>query len=147
GTVNPIAELCRMAARHGVPVLVDGAQAVPHMAVDVRALGADFYCFSGHKLYGPTGIGVLWARAEHLAAMPPWQGGGDMIDTVGFDVTTFAEPPRRFEARTPHIAGAIGLSAAIDWLGSIDRVSAEAHEQSLLRYAQESIDALGHARR
>jgi cysteine desulfurase/selenocysteine lyase len=135
GTVNPIAELCRMAHQHGVPVLVDGAQAVPHLPVDVLALGCDFYAFSGHKLYGPTGIGVLWGRRELLEAMPPYQGGGDMIDTVTFERTTFAPAPGRFEAGTPHIAGAIGLAAAIDWLGGLDRSAVQAHEERLHQYA------------
>jgi cysteine desulfurase / selenocysteine lyase len=131
GTVNPIAELCRTAHAHGVPVLVDGAQAVPHLAVDVAALDCDFYVFSSHKLFGPTGIGVLWARRQLLDAMPPYQGGGDMIDVVTFGGTTFAPAPTRFEAGTPHIAGAIGLAAAIDWLGTLDRVAMAAHEEAL----------------
>jgi len=132
GTINPIAELCRMARAHGVPVLVDGAQAVSHFPVDVQALGCDFYCFSGHKLFGPTGIGVLWAKREHLERMPPAQGGGDMIDRVTFETTTFAPSPQKFEAGTPHIAGAIGLSAAIDWLEGQDRDAIHTHEMSLL---------------
>ena len=132
GTINPIAELCRMARAHGVPVLVDGAQAVSHFPVDVRALGCDFYCFSGHKLFGPTGIGVLWARAEHLQRMPPAEGGGDMIDRVTFEQTTYAPSPQKFEAGTPHIAGAIGLAAAIEWLESQDREAIHAHEMVLL---------------
>ena len=132
GTINPIAELCRMARAHGVPVLVDGAQAVSHFPVDVQALGCDFYCFSGHKLFGPTGIGVLWAKREHLERMPPAQGGGDMIDRVTFETTTFAPSPQKFEAGTPHIAGAIGLAAAIEWLEGQDRDAIHAHEMSLL---------------
>ena len=132
GTINPIAELCRMARAHGVPVLVDGAQAVSHFPVDVRALGCDFYCFSGHKLFGPTGIGVLWARAEHLQRMPPAEGGGDMIDRVTFEQTTYAPSPQKFEAGTPHIAGAIGLAVAIEWLESQDREAIHAHEMVLL---------------
>lgn len=132
GTINPIAELCRMAREHGVPVLVDGAQAVSHFPVDVRALGCDFYCFSSHKLFGPTGFGVLWARREHLEKMPPVQGGGDMIDRVTFERTTFAPSPQKFEAGTPHIAGAVGLAAAINWLESQDREAIHAHEVALL---------------
>jgi cysteine desulfurase/selenocysteine lyase len=132
GTINPIAELCRMARSYGVPVLVDGAQAVGHFPVDVQALGCDFYCFSAHKLFGPTGIGILWAKREHLERMPPAQGGGDMIDRVTFEQTTFAPSPQKFEAGTPHIAGAIGLAAAIDWLEGQDRDAIHAHEMSLL---------------
>jgi cysteine desulfurase/selenocysteine lyase len=134
GTINPIAELCRMARRHGVPVLVDGAQAAPHLPIDVQALGCDFYCFSGHKVFGPTGIGVLWARASHLEAMPPYQGGGDMIDLVTFGGTTYAPAPRKFEAGTPHIAGAIGLDAALAWLESLDRPAIRHEEDELLAY-------------
>ncbi len=137
GTVNPIAELCRMARARGVPVLVDGAQAVGHMSVDVTSLDCDFYCFSGHKLFGPTGIGVLWARREHLAAMPPWQGGGDMIDTVTFERTTFAPAPSKFEAGTPNIAGVIGLAAAITWLDAQDRAGIAEHERALLQRGQQ----------
>jgi cysteine desulfurase/selenocysteine lyase len=134
GTINPIAELCRMAKQHGVPVLVDGAQAAPHLLVDVQALGCDFYCFSGHKVYGPTGIGALWGKAEHLNAMPPYQGGGDMIDLVSFERTTFAKAPNKFEAGTPHIAGALGLGAALEWLESLDREALHHDEMELLAY-------------
>ncbi len=133
GTVNPIARLAEAAHRVGALVLVDGAQAVPHMKVDVRALGADFYAFSGHKVFGPTGIGVLYGRLDLLAAMPPWQGGGDMIRTVSLEHgTTYAEPPARFEAGTPDIAGAVGLAAALDYLAGLgwDRISA--HDRELL---------------
>ncbi|MEO5825564.1 MAG: cysteine desulfurase [Gemmatimonadales bacterium] len=142
GTVNPIAELCRMARAAGVPVLVDGAQAVGHFPVDVAALGCDFYCFSAHKLYGPTGIGVLWAKAPHLEQMPPWQGGGDMIDTVSFERTTFAPAPGKFEAGTPHIAGVIGMVAAIDWLERQDRGALHAHEADLLAYGTALLDSI-----
>ncbi|HEY4100545.1 MAG TPA: SufS family cysteine desulfurase [Gemmatimonadales bacterium] len=135
GTVNPVAELCRMAARHGVPVLVDGAQAAPHFAIDVQALGCDFYCFSSHKVFGPTGIGVLWGRSELLDGMPPYQGGGDMIDEVTFERTTFAPVPRRFEAGTPHIAGAVGLDAALGWFEAIDRDAAVRYEETLRDHA------------
>jgi cysteine desulfurase/selenocysteine lyase len=139
GTINPIAELCRMANAAGVPVLVDGAQAVPHYPVDVTALGCDFYCFSAHKVFGPTGFGVLWARSVHLATMEPYQGGGDMIDTVSFDQTTFADAPRKFEAGTPHIAGAVGLTAALRWVGAQDRDALRRHEDDLLEYATERL--------
>ena len=134
GTINPVAELCRMAKRHGVPVLIDGAQAAPHFNVDVQAIGCDFYCFSGHKVYGPTGIGALWARQEHLATMRPYQGGGDMIDLVTFEGTTYAPAPRKFEAGTPHIAGAIGLDAALQWLESLDRATLHREEEELLAF-------------
>ena len=134
GTINPVAELCRMAQRHGVPVLIDGAQAAPHLGIDVQAIGCDFYCFSGHKVYGPTGIGALWAKKEHLANMRPYQGGGDMIDLVTFEGTTYAPPPRKFEAGTPHIAGAIGLDAALQWLESLDRAALRHEEEELLAF-------------
>ncbi len=134
GTVNPIRRIVEMAHARGVPVVVDGAQAVPHLPVDVGELGCDFYAFSGHKVFGPTGIGVLWGKAEHLEAMPPWQGGGDMILSVRFDETVFAQVPHRFEAGTPHLAGAVGLGAALDWFQALDRAGAEAHEQDLLAY-------------
>lgn len=135
GTVNPVAELAAAARERGIPVLVDGAQAVAHGPVNVAALGADFYVMSGHKLYGPTGIGVLWGRKTLLNDMPPWQGGGDMIREVTFEKTTFAPPPSRFEAGTPHIAGAIGLAAAIDWLTALDWSAIRAHEAALLEHA------------
>ncbi|MGH7592411.1 MAG: SufS family cysteine desulfurase [Gemmatimonadales bacterium] len=139
GTINPVAELCRMAQAAGVPVLIDGAQAAAHTTIDVAALGCDFYCFSGHKVFGPTGIGVLWAKREHLAAMPPYQGGGDMIDEVTFERTTYAPPPRKFEAGTPDIAGAVGLHSALDWLAAQDRDAITVHEAGLRDCA---IDAL-----
>jgi cysteine desulfurase/selenocysteine lyase len=142
GTVNPIAELCRIAHSHGVPVLVDGAQAVPHLTVDAQALDCDFYAFSSHKLFGPTGIGVLWVRRKLLDAMPPYQSGGDMIDVVTFDGTTFAPAPTRFEAGTPHIAGAVGLAAAIDWLGALDRPAIAAHEEALREDATEQLSRI-----
>ena len=137
GTVNPVAEICAMARRHGVPVLVDGAQATPHEEVDVQALGCDFYAFSAHKMYGPTGIGALWGREALLEAMPPWQGGGEMITRVSFEGTTFNEVPHKFEAGTPNIAGAIGLGAAVKWLQDIGVDRMAAHEQKLLDYATE----------
>ena len=135
GTINPVAALTASAHAVGALVLVDGAQAVAHQKVDVQALDCDFYAFSGHKLYGPTGIGVLWGRAELLAAMPPWQGGGDMIRTVSFERTTYADAPQRFEAGTPNIAGTIGLAAAIDYVSAIGIERIAAHEHALLAHA------------
>ncbi|MEM9314956.1 MAG: cysteine desulfurase, partial [Pseudomonadota bacterium] len=132
GTINPIEEIARRCHAAGALLMVDGAQAVGHWNVDVNALGCDFYCFSGHKLFGPTGIGALWGRTELLDAMPPFFGGGEMIDTVSFDGTTFAGLPFKFEAGTPNIAGAIGLGAAIDYLAGIDRDAAADHENDLL---------------
>ncbi|KAF0813239.1 Cysteine desulfurase [Andreprevotia sp. IGB-42] len=131
GTHLPVLELAAAAHVAGARVLIDGAQAVAHENVDVQALGADFYVFSGHKVYGPTGIGVLYGKAELLADMPPWQGGGDMIDKVSFAGTTFAAPPGRFEAGTPPIAQAVGLAAALDWLSKLDRAALKQHEAHL----------------
>jgi cysteine desulfurase/selenocysteine lyase len=142
GTVTPLAEVIALARSRGIPVLVDGAQGAPHLGVDVGALGADFYVMSGHKVYGPTGIGVLWGRREHLEAMPPWQGGGDMIRSVTFEGTTFNELPHKFEAGTPHIAGAIGLAAALDYLTALGLPAIAAHEASLLALAVEGLSAL-----
>ncbi len=141
GTVNPVAEVCALAKRFDVPVLVDGAQATPHEKVDVQALGCDFYAFSAHKMYGPTGIGALWGREALLEAMPPWQGGGEMILKVSFEQTQFNELPHKFEAGTPNIAGSIGLGAAVQWLEEkgIERLAA--HEQKLLEYATERMEA------
>ncbi|WP_274522499.1 aminotransferase class V-fold PLP-dependent enzyme [Halorhodospira halochloris] len=139
GTVNPVSDIVTMAKGRGIPVLVDGAQAAPHMPIDVQQLEADFYAFSGHKVYGPTGIGVLYGRYDLLAQMQPYQGGGDMIKRVSFGGTEFAEPPARFEAGTPNIAGAIGLGAAIDYLNSFDRRQVAEHEEALLEYAVERI--------
>ncbi len=135
GTIPPVAEIIRLAHAQGALVLLDGAQAVVHGPVDVQALDVDFYAFSGHKLYGPSGIGVLYGKADLLDAMPPYQGGGDMIRRVTFENTTFADIPGRFEAGTPHIAGAYGLSAAIDYVSNIGMDAIAAHEQDLLRYA------------
>jgi cysteine desulfurase / selenocysteine lyase len=135
GSVLPVAEVIADAHRHGAKVLVDGAQAVAHLQVDVRALDCDFYCFSGHKLYGPTGIGVLYGREELLAAMPPWQGGGDMIRTVSYQTSTWNDLPYKFEAGTPHISGAIGLAAAMDYLESLGVHNVAAHEHGLLELA------------
>ncbi|HEY1753464.1 MAG TPA: cysteine desulfurase [Caulobacteraceae bacterium] len=131
GTINPVAEIIAEAQAAGAATLIDGAQAVVHATVDVQALGADFYAFSGHKLYGPTGIGVLYGKAERLAALPPYQGGGEMIGQVTLDAITYADPPHRFEAGTPPILEAIGLSAAIEWLAGLDRDAVAAHEHAL----------------
>ncbi|MFC5721682.1 SufS family cysteine desulfurase [Streptomyces gamaensis] len=139
GTVPPVAEMTALAHRYGAKVLIDGAQAVAHFPVDVQELGCDFYTFSGHKLYGPTGIGALYGTPEALAAMPPWQGGGNMIDSVGFDRVTFAPVPHCFEAGTGDISGVVGLKAAIDWLTSFDRQAVAAHESALLHYAQQQL--------
>jgi cysteine desulfurase / selenocysteine lyase len=142
GTINPVEHVIAAAREHGVPVLLDGAQAVPHLRVDVQALDCDFYAFSGHKLFGPTGIGVLYGRESRLDAMPPYQGGGEMIRTVSFEKTTFAGLPHRFEAGTPDIAGAIGLGRAIEYLEGMDWASAMAYESRLLDYATESLGAV-----
>ena len=135
GTVVPVREYIAEARRHGVAVLLDGAQAVPHMPVDVQSLDCDFYCFSAHKMCGPTGIGVLYGRESLLRVMPPWQGGGDMILSVSFEKTTYNDLPWKFEAGTPHIAGAVGLAAAIDYLGGIGIERIAAAEHALLEYA------------
>jgi cysteine desulfurase/selenocysteine lyase len=142
GTIVPVEKFIKVAKQHGVPVLLDGAQAIPHTAVDVQALGCDFYCFSSHKMLGPTGMGVLYGKRELLEKMPPWQGGGDMILSVSFEKTTFNQLPWKFEAGTPHIAGAIGLATAIDYLEKIgmDRIAAYEHE--LLEYATERLSQL-----
>jgi cysteine desulfurase/selenocysteine lyase len=139
GTVNPIAELTAKAHAAGARVLVDGAQAMPHMRVDVRALDCDFYAFSGHKMYGPTGIGVLYGKRALLDAMPPYQGGGEMILTVSFDGTLYNGLPYKFEAGTPNITGAVALGAAIDYLSRLDFHAVAAHEQALLAYATEQV--------
>ncbi|MEZ5604619.1 MAG: cysteine desulfurase [Burkholderiaceae bacterium] len=138
GTVNPVARMVELAHAAGAKVLVDGAQAVAHQPVDVQALGCDFYAFSGHKLYGPTGIGALYGRRELLAAMPPWQGGGDMIRTVSFEGSTWADAPQRFEAGTPNIAGAVALGAAIDYVMAIGLDRIAEHEHRLLAHATEA---------
>ena len=132
GTINPVAEITRMAQAVGARVMVDGAQATAHMPVDVQAIGCDFYAFSGHKLFGPTGIGVLWGKASVLETMPPFFGGGEMIETVSFSGSTWNTLPFKFEAGTPNIAGAIGLAAAIDYLGTLDMAAAARHEVALL---------------
>jgi len=135
GTINPVAELARAARKRGIPLLVDGSQALPHMPVDVRAIGCDFYALTGHKMFGPTGTGALWARKELLREMPPFLGGGEMIREVRFDGTTYADPPHRFEAGTPNIAGFVGLGVAIDYIESIGRERIVAWERELLAYA------------
>lgn len=142
GTINPVADIVAQAHQHGAVVLLDGAQATPHTAVDVQALDVDFYAMSAHKMYGPTGIGALYGRAELLAAMPPWQGGGDMIKTVSFSGTTYTSPPARFEAGTPNIAGAIGMAAGIDWMNQIGLDHIAAHEHHLLTVATEALQGI-----
>ena len=146
GTVVPVDEVIRIAHRHGALVLLDGCQAVPHMAVDVRALDVDFYVYSGHKLYGPSGIGILYGKESLLKAMPPYQGGGEMIEVVTFEKTTYADLPFKFEAGTPHIAGAIGLGAAIDYVTGIGLDSIGAHESDILEYATARLGALNSVR-
>jgi len=142
GTVNPVKEMIGMAHERDIPVLVDGAQAVPHGKIDVRALDCDFYAFSGHKVYGPSGIGALFGKREHLLEMGPYQGGGDMILSVTFAETRYAEPPHRFEAGTPNIEGAIGLAAALDYLHSLDVDAVAAHETELLETATAAVLAV-----
>lgn len=139
GTINPVKQIISIAHEHGIPVLVDGAQAAPHMTVDVKELGCDFYVFSAHKLYGPTGIGALYGKNKHLSAMPPYKCGGDMIRSVTFERTTYNVVPYKFEAGTPNIAGVIGLGAAIDYIGEVGLPLIEAYEQELLKYAAASI--------
>ncbi len=139
GTVNPVREIARECKKRGIPLLVDGSQAVPHRPVDVQALGCDFYALTGHKMLAPTGTGALWARREHLEAMPPFFGGGEMIREVRFSGTTFAAPPHKFEAGTPNIAGFVGLSAAIDYYQSVGFEAIHAWEQQLLGYATERL--------
>ncbi len=139
GTINPVKEMIATAHRREIPVLIDGAQAVPHLKVDVQELDCDFYAFSGHKMCGPTGIGVLYGKEQHLSVMPPYQGGGDMIRTVRFEKTTYNDLPFKFEAGTPHIAGAIGLGAAIDYLSGIGLDSIATYENDLVRYGTEAL--------
>jgi cysteine desulfurase/selenocysteine lyase len=142
GTVNPVKQIIATAHRRGIPVLVDGAQATPHLPVDVRDLGCDFYAFSGHKLFGPTGIGVLYGKEELLEAMPPYQGGGDMISAVTFEKTIYNSLPHKFEAGTPHIAGVIGLAAAIEYVERIGLDQIAAYEAELLAYGTELLSAV-----
>jgi cysteine desulfurase/selenocysteine lyase len=142
GTVLPVREIIALAHARGVPVLLDGAQAVPHFALDVQALDVDFYAFSGHKLYGPTGIGVLYGREALLASMPPWQGGGDMILSVSFEGTTYNQLPFKFEAGTPNMSGAVGLAAAIDYVDSVGIGPIAAWERELLLHATARLAAI-----
>ena len=142
GTINPVQRIIEMAHRENIPVLVDGAQAVPHLKVDVQALDCDFYVFSGHKLYGPTGIGVLYGKSALLDAMPPYQGGGDMISSVTFEKTIYNKLPYKFEAGTPHVAGAIGLGAAIDYVNGLGMDNVAAYEHEALTYATEAVAAI-----
>jgi len=142
GTVNPVRDLVARARDRGIVTLVDGAQSAPHLPVDVQAIGCDFYAFSGHKVFGPTGVGALYGRAALLERMPPWQGGGDMIETVTLEHTTFAPPPARFEAGTPAIAEVIGLGAALDYVGSVGQAAIRAWEEELLAYATERFQGL-----
>ncbi|TKS59474.1 MAG: cysteine sulfinate desulfinase [Nitrospira sp.] len=146
GTINPIRRIVELAHRHNVPVLVDGAQAVPHLAVDVQAMDCDFYAFSGHKLFGPTGIGVLYGKAALLEAMPPYQGGGHMIQSVTFEKTTYNKVPDRFEAGTPNIAGVVGLGAAIDYMSDIGLEAITAYERELLTYATDRVSKIAEVR-
>ena len=142
GTILPVAEIIEMAHAHGVPVLLDGAQAVPHMPVDMKELDVDFYVFSGHKLYGPTGIGILYGKAEYLEAMPPFLGGGEMIKSVTFEKTIYNDLPYKFEGGTPDIAGAIGLGAAIDYVNDLGFDQITAHEDELLRYGTDALSSI-----
>ena len=142
GTINPIADIIRIAHDHGIAVLVDGAQSVPHMPVDVRALDADFYCFSGHKVYGPTGIGVLYGKREWLDRLPPYQGGGEMIGTVSFERTTFNQTPYKFEAGTPNYVGATGLAAALEYVEKIGMNNIAVYEADLTQYALQQMSQI-----
>lgn len=142
GTVNPVREICREARKRGIVTVVDGSQAVPHRAVDVAAIGCDFYALTGHKMFGPTGTGALWARKEHLQAMPPFIGGGEMIKEVSFDGTVFNDAPHKFEAGTPNIAGFIGLGAAAEYLDALGMANVEACEAELLAHATEELDRI-----
>jgi cysteine desulfurase / selenocysteine lyase len=142
GTIVPVKEVVALARERGVPVMLDGAQAAPHLKLDVQEIGCDFYAFSGHKLFGPTGVGVLFGRSELLERMPPYQGGGDMISLVTFEKTHYNVLPYKFEAGTPHIAGGIGLGAAIDYLGTLNWKQVVAHEQDLLAYATDSLSSI-----
>ncbi len=139
GSINPVKQIIEFAHSKKIPVLIDGAQAIPHLKIDVQELDADFYAFSGHKVFGPTGIGILYGKTEFLEMMPPYQGGGDMIRTVTFEKTTFDDIPRKFEAGTPNIAGGIGLGAAIDYLNQFDRNELVEYENELLKYATERL--------
>ena len=143
GSILDARRAAEIAHSKGALLLLDGCQAVPRIQVDVAALGCDFYAFSGHKLYGPTGIGALWGRASLLESMIPWQGGGAMIDRVTFEATTYADPPQRFEAGTPHIVGAVGLHAAIDWISAIGLGAIHAHEAALVGECRAALKNIG----
>ena len=142
GTIHPLKSIIETAHNHGVPVVADGAQSMAHLPVDVQDLDVDFYVFSGHKMFGPTGIGVLYGKYDLLDSLPPYQGGGDMIDEVSFDGTTYADLPHRLEAGTPHIAGAIGLGAAAQFVHTLDHEAVQAHEDDVLQYAHEQLSAI-----
>lgn len=142
GTINPVADLCTLARAAGATTLVDGSQALPHLAIDVQAIGCDFYVATGHKAYGPTGIGFLYGKQAQLEAMPPWRGGGEMIKSVSFDGTTFNGLPHKFEAGTPHISGGIALGIAIDWINGIGTPAIAAHEQALVQHAHAALGTL-----
>lgn len=142
GTINPIKQMIRRAHDLGIPVLIDGAQAMPHLHVDVQDLDCDFYCFSSHKMFGPTGMGVLYGKEEHLDRMPPYQGGGDMIETVTFEKTTYNDLPHRFEAGTPNIAGGVGFGAAVDFMVGVGSDQIAAHEHLILRYATKRLEEI-----
>ena len=142
GTVNPVREICREARRRGIATAIDGSQAAPHRPVDIAAIGCDFYAFTGHKMCGPTGTGALWARREHLATMPPFIGGGEMIKEVRFAGTVYHDPPHKFEAGTPNIAGFVGLGAAVDYLSTLGMANAEARERELLEHATEELSRI-----
>jgi cysteine desulfurase/selenocysteine lyase len=144
GTVVPVKEVCRIAHARGIPVLVDGSQSAVHLPIDVQDLGCDFFAFTGHKTYGPTGIGVLWGKREHLEAMPPYMGGGEMIENVTEDRVTYGTPPHKFEAGTPPIVQAIGLAAALRYMEGLGRDAIRAHEAELAKYAQEQLSALNY---
>jgi len=142
GTINPIRQIVELAHRHDIPVLVDGAQAAPHLKIDVQALDCDFYAISGHKMYGPMGIGALYGKAKLLEAMPPYQGGGDMISSVSFEKTTYNKIPHKFEAGTPDVAAVVGLGAAIEYLNHFDRAELESYEREVLEYGTEQLSAI-----
>ena len=142
GTFLPVAEMTQMAKRYGARVLIDGAQSIAHLPVNVQQLGCDFYVFSGHKIFGPTGIGAVYAKEELLEIMPPWQGGGSMIRNVTFEETTYAEPPAKFEAGTPNIGGAVGLGAALDYVNRLGLANIARHERELLEYATSRLSAI-----
>lgn len=142
GTINPVVEICSWARKAGITTVIDGSQAVPHMTVDIASIGCDFYAFTGHKICGPTGTGGLWAKREHLQSMPPFLGGGEMIREVRFEKTTFNDPPHKFEAGTPNIAGFVGLGAAVDYLSSIGMNAIAQREQELLHYATQQLQSI-----